>query len=314
MNIIETHQLSKTYKSAFKKNNIVALTDLNLKIEEGIIFGLLGPNGAGKTTLIKLLLGITYPTNGTASIFGKDLSDYSIKKKIGYLPENHRYPSYLTGKQVLYFFGKLSGMENGELKKRIEELLETVNLSKWKNKKVKTYSKGMMQRLGLAQALINDPELIFLDEPTDGVDPIGRKEIRDILINLKNQSKTVFLNSHLLSEVEMITDRVAILNNGKLIKEGTIKELTEKQKEYMIKLSEKISKESLPSDMEGIKIKSFDENSILLSVIDKSLLNNYLDKLRSNNIIIEEIVPVKNSLEDVFISLIKNSESGGNNE
>jgi len=146
-----------------------------------VIFGLLGPNGAGKTTLVKLLLGITFPTAGSATIIEKDISDYKIKEKVGYLPENHKYPSYLKGGEVLKFFGKLSGMNGVNLDKRIDELLELVKLSQWKKTKVKAYSKGMMQRLGLAQALINDPDLIFLDEPTDGVDPIGRKEIRDIL-------------------------------------------------------------------------------------------------------------------------------------
>ena len=167
-----------------------------MNVSSGSIFGLLGPNGAGKTTLIKLLLGITFPTFGDGKIFGEDIKNYKTKQQIGYLPESHKYPPYLTGGGVLNFFGKLSGLNGNLLDKRIDELLELVNMNGLKNRKVKGYSKGEMQRLGLAQALINDPELIFLDEPTDGVDPIGRKEIRDILVSLKEQGKTIFLNSH----------------------------------------------------------------------------------------------------------------------
>ncbi len=189
MNSIETNNLTKIYTSSFGRKNVQALTDLSLSVSGGSIFGLLGPNGAGKTTLIKILLGITFPTSGKANILNEDLSNYKIKNKIGYLPENHKYPSYLSGGDVLKFFGKLNGLEGAGFEKKIDGLLELVKLSKWKKTKVKAYSKGMMQRLGLAQSLINDPELIFLDEPTDGVDPIGRKEIRDILLDLKSNQK-----------------------------------------------------------------------------------------------------------------------------
>lgn len=206
-NVIETTELTKVYRSSFGNKSVNALSEFNIEIKKGMIFGLLGPNGAGKTTLIKLLLGITFPTSGSAKLLGEDISDYKIKNKIGYLPENHRYPAYLTGGEVLRFFGSLSGMKGQSLNERIDELLKVVKLEEWKKTKVKNYSKGMMQRLGLAQAMLNDPELIFLDEPTDGVDPIGRKEIRDLLISLKTQGKTIFLNSHLLSEVELITEQ-----------------------------------------------------------------------------------------------------------
>ena len=193
MNSIETNELTKVYSSSFGNKKVQALVDMNLSVENGTIFGLLGPNGAGKTTLVKLLLGITFPTFGSAKILGENISNYKIKSRVGYLPENHKYPPYLTGGEVLNFFGKLSGVDGNILDKKIDELLDMMKLLKWKKSKVKTYSKGMMQRLGLAQAMINDPDLIFLDEPTDGVDPIGRKEIRDILLELKNQKKTIFL-------------------------------------------------------------------------------------------------------------------------
>ena len=306
MPIIETRELTKFYSSGAKK--VLALSGLNLSVEQGTIFGLLGPNGAGKTTLIKILLSITFPTSGSAYMLNHDLSDYNIKKKIGYLPENHRYPYYLTGGDVLKFFGRLSGLEGVSLNKKIDELLDLMKLSKWKKVKVKTYSKGMMQRLGLAQAMLNDPELIFLDEPTDGVDPIGRKEIRDILLELKSQSKTIFLNSHLLSEVELITDQVAILNKGKLLREGTVRELTEKKEEYRLSIEPEASFK-IPETYNGVTASLIKENSYSIKASDTKQLNTFIDYLRRNNVLISGIVKEKSTLEDMFISLIKESET-----
>ena len=194
MHAVEVNNLTKIYSGGMKSGRIAALKNFSLNVEEGKIFGLLGPNGAGKTTLIKILLGITSATHGDAKILGSDVSDYHIKKHVGYLPENHKFPSYLTGEQLLKFIADLSGYETGNINGRIDELLEMVAMFKWKKTKIKKYSKGMMQRIGLAQAMINDPDLIFLDEPTDGVDPIGRKEIRDILSHLKSKGKTIFVN------------------------------------------------------------------------------------------------------------------------
>ena len=306
MAIIETKELTKYSSSRSKK--VLALSGFDLSLEQGTIFGLLGPNGAGKTTLIKILLSITFPTSGQAYVLNHELSDYSIKKKIGYLPENHRYPNYLTGGDVLKFFGKLSGLDGITLNKKTDELLEMMKLSKWKKVKVKTYSKGMMQRLGLAQALINDPELIFLDEPTDGVDPIGRKEIRDILLELKSRSKTIFLNSHLLSEVELITDRVAILNKGKLLREGTVQELTEKKEEYRLNLETGDSSFSMPESFNGVTISHLKDDSYTVKAADTGQLNQFIDYLRRNNVLISGIVKEKSTLEDMFISLIQESE------
>lgn len=307
---IETNSLSKVYSTSFGKKKIRALNELDLKISKGTIFGLLGPNGAGKTTLVKLLLQIIFPTFGTAKILGDDIQNHNLKKEIGYLPENHKYPAYLNGGEVLKFFGKLSGLGGTALDKRIDDLLELVNLSKWKKTKVKSYSKGMMQRLGLAQSLINDPELIFLDEPTDGVDPIGRKEIRDILLELKSRSKTIFLNSHLLSEVELITDRVGILNKGKLLREGTVKELTERKEEYKLTLNNELPELNKYS-VENLSITKNNDDSYLVKVDDIRTMNMLVDKLRGDNILIKEIVLQKNTLEEMFISLINKEEKGG---
>jgi len=303
---IETTSLSKVYVSSFGKKRVRALNELSLSINKGTIFGLLGPNGAGKTTLVKLLLQIIFPTFGSAKMLGEDISNYKLKKSIGYLPENHKYPSYLKGSEVLRFFGKLSGINGSNLDKKIDELLELVKLSKWKKTKVKAYSKGMMQRLGLAQALINDPELIFLDEPTDGVDPIGRKEIRDILVELKSREKTIFLNSHLLSEVELITDRVGILNKGKLLREGTVKELTEKKEEYKLVI------ENIPENIELDNATKQSDDSYLLKVTDIAELNRIIDDIRSRGVLLKEIVPLKSTLEEMFISLINESEGAAN--
>jgi len=307
---IETNSLSKIYSSSFGKKKVNALADISINISPGTIFGLLGPNGAGKTTFIKLLLGITYPTFGSAQILGEPVSNYQIKKKIGYLPENHKYPLYLKGKEVLKFFGKLSGMDGKLLNRKIDELLEAVKLTQWGSVKVKTYSKGMMQRLGLAQALINDPELLFLDEPTDGVDPIGRKEIRDILIELKNRSKTILLNSHLLSEVEMITDRVGILNKGKLLREGSVKDLTEKKQEYKIKIAGSVL-EPAGYALRNILITPSSDNSLYVKLDDISSLNLLIDKLRKDGHLITGIELQKSTLEEMFISLINEAESDG---
>jgi ABC-2 type transport system ATP-binding protein len=303
---IETTSLSKVYVSSFGKKRVRALNEFSLSINKGTIFGLLGPNGAGKTTLVKLLLQIIFPTFGSAKMLGEDISNYKLKKSIGYLPENHKYPSYLKGSEVLRFFGKLSGINGSNLDKKIDELLELVKLSKWKKTKVKAYSKGMMQRLGLAQALINDPELIFLDEPTDGVDPIGRKEIRDILVELKSRQKTIFLNSHLLSEVELITDRVGILNKGKLLREGTVKELTEKKEEYKLVI------ENIPENIELDNATKQSDDSYLLKVTDIAELNRIIDDIRSRGVLLKEIVPLKSTLEEMFISLINESEGAAN--
>jgi ABC-2 type transport system ATP-binding protein len=309
---VETKSLSKEYVSSFGKKRVNALTNLDLVINKGTIFGLLGPNGAGKTTLVKLLLQIIYPTFGSAKLLDEDISNYQLKKRIGYLPENHKYPSYLSGEAVLTFFGKLSGMEGLTLNKRIDELLELVKLSKWKKSKIKIYSKGMMQRLGLAQSLINDPELIFLDEPTDGVDPIGRKEIRDILLELKSRSKTIFLNSHLLSEVEQITDRVGILNKGKLLREGTVRELTEKKEEYTLTVDNSEIDTGKYSNG-NILISKFPNGSYSVKVDDIRSMNLLIDRLRSENILIKEFVLQKTTLEEMFISLINEEEKGASN-
>jgi len=307
---IEIQNLTKIYSPGHPKKEVKALNDFNMTVPQGSIFGLLGPNGAGKTTLVKILLGITYPTSGDIKLLGHDKFDYTIKKRIGYLPENHKFPLYLTGQDVMKFYGRLSGLSGSELDKKIDDLLGLMDLSKWKKTKVRTYSKGMMQRLGLAQSMLNDPDLIFLDEPTDGVDPIGRKEIRDILISLKERNKTIFINSHLLSEVELISDRAGILNKGILLKECTVKELTSNLEEYTINVDGMLEGILPQAIIEEFKVQRTAEGEYSAVVKESMDINTLVDAIRNNNITLKEISLRKKSLEDVFINLINKAEKG----
>jgi ABC-2 type transport system ATP-binding protein len=236
--IIAAENLSKTYKSGFWMNQkISSLQNCTLAVYPGETFGILGPNGAGKTTLLKLLLGIIRPTAGQGTLLGKPLGDRSTKQKIGYLPENAYYYDYLTGWELLDFIGSLFGIEAVKRRQRIAELLDLVGLpqSAARKKQLRQYSKGMVQRVGLAQALINDPALIFLDEPMSGLDPVGRYQIREVILKLKQQGKTVFFNTHILADVEIICDRIGILNKGDLICTGSLNQLLGSDRTYQVK-------------------------------------------------------------------------------
>ncbi|MSR57275.1 MAG: ABC transporter ATP-binding protein [Planctomycetaceae bacterium] len=225
---ISVESLQKTYRDGFfRGRRIEALKGVSLQIERGTIFGLLGPNGAGKTTLIKILLGIVRKSGGSASLLGRPVGDRIGRRSVGYLPEHHRIPRHHTANTALEYYGSLSGMPIRDIRRRTPELLQNVGLTGWGKTPVKKFSKGMQQRLGLAQALMHDPELLMLDEPTDGVDPVGRADMRAVLQGLKSEGKTIFINSHLLQEIELICDRVAILVQGELRREGLVKDLTQ---------------------------------------------------------------------------------------
>lgn len=314
MSVISIDNLTKIFNPNSKSSRVVALNNFSLSVDEATIFGLLGPNGAGKTTLIKILLGIVYPTSGTAEILNKTIDDYLVRKHIGYLPENHKFPLYLTGEDVLKYYAQLSGCSKEGLQNRIDSLLKLVKMYKWKKTKVKSYSKGMMQRLGLAHSLIADPKIIFLDEPTDGVDPLGRKEIRDILLELKSEGKTIFLNSHLLSEVELVCDRVAILHKGSLVREGTVSDITTQKEIYEIKINQKLDSEMVRRSTEGFSYSQKDEYTLHLKVESPEQRDKLLDKFRQNGISIEAMVPLKTSLEDMFINLIHETDKRQDNE
>ena len=237
--VIQTQNLSKTYRTGFwLAQKIRSLTAVNLEVYPGETFGLLGQNGAGKTTLLKTLLGIVRPTQGKATLLGKPIGDRNVKKRIGYLPENPYFYDYLTGWEILEFTGGLFEIPRGLQKTLIPELLELVGLSlkDAKKKQLRRYSKGMLQRIGLAQALINDPELVFLDEPMSGLDPLGRYQMREIILSLKRQGKTIFFNSHILSDVEKVCDRVAILDKGELVCEGSMDQLLGDVRAYIVKV------------------------------------------------------------------------------
>lgn len=306
MSIVTVENLTKVYKTGLRGTPVTALENFSLSVSESTIFGLLGKNGAGKTTFVKILLGIIFPTSGNVTVLSSNPKNYHIRKKIGYLPENHKIPQFLSGESFLWHFGKMSGVDDSTLKKRIPELIDLVRLTRWEKKKIKTYSKGMMQRIGLAQALIHDPELLLLDEPTDGIDPVGRKEIRDVLVNLKQKNKTIFLNSHILSEVELITDRVAIIDKGKLLSEGRVEDLTRQGNDYLIKSDRDISLAVNTEIVNQYGIMTSPEGSII-KVNSDDELNRFIDLLRSKDIMIREIIHRKQTLEEIFINTVANS-------
>lgn len=236
--VVETFELKKAYRTGFWLNQkIVSLKSCTLQVFQGETFGLLGPNGAGKTTLLKTLLGIIRPTAGRGRLLGEPLGDRSVKQRIGYLPENPYFYDYLTGWEILKLTAGLFQIPRSVQRQRIPALLDMVGLaqSAARKKQLRQYSKGMLQRIGLAQALINDPEVVFLDEPMSGLDPMGRYQIREIILSLKAKGKTVFFNSHILSDVEMICDRVAILADGELICVGSLQELLGMPDTYFVK-------------------------------------------------------------------------------
>jgi ABC-2 type transport system ATP-binding protein len=309
LNIIQTENLSKH----FNRGKLRALDEVSLQVGEGRVFGLLGPNGAGKTTLVKLLLGILHPTSGDAQLFGKPAADYLVRLRIGYLPENHRYPDFLKGGSVMDYFGRFADVSKEQRRQRIPELLKLVGMDKWANTKIRKYSKGMMQRLGLAVAMINDPDLLLLDEPTDGVDPIGRKEIRDIILHLKQQGKTIFINSHLLSEVEMVCDEVAIMNKGKIVVQGPVAQLTNIGLSYRIQTSPLAA--AIKTDLTASFAKLESQNGHLeVTVQDHAELNRLIDYLRENKAEIHSVVPQKRTLEESFFAAIQGAASGDFNE
>jgi ABC-2 type transport system ATP-binding protein len=301
--IIFTHNLIKTY------GRIEALKGLSLTVEKGQIFGVLGQNGAGKTTLIKIMLGITKPSYGEARLLDEEVGTAVVRKRVGYLPEDHRFPDYHTGYSLLELYGSLVEMPRAQRRQRIPEMLELVGLKGRMHYKIRTYSKGMKQRLGLAQAMLHDPEVIFLDEPTDGVDPVGRREIRSIMQQLKERGKTIFLNSHLLGEVELICDRVAILERGEMIRAGTISELTQQQGLFLLGIApgqqfprEEIAKQGYQVSARG----EFWE----VGLKDGQTIDPVVDLLRSRGLSLRHLTEKRQTLEDLFVETVEAAEPG----
>ncbi|MGA1263671.1 MAG: ABC transporter ATP-binding protein [Prochlorothrix sp.] len=256
--VVQAQNLHKTYRTGFWMNQkISSLKGVSLSVHQGETFGLLGPNGAGKTTLLKILLGITRPSQGSGSLLGKPLGDRAVRARLGYLPENPYFYDYLTGWEMLRFTAGLFGIPEAEQRKRMVDLLDWVGLaqSTARKKPLREYSKGMLQRLGLAQALINNPDLIFLDEPMSGLDPQGRYQMREIILTLKSQGKTIFFNSHILADVEKICDRVAILAQGNLLCAGSLDELLGTSRAYEVKVEgDRLNLEVLAQWVDHLKL------------------------------------------------------------
>jgi ABC-2 type transport system ATP-binding protein len=222
---VRIENLTKTFKLNWRRGRLLALDNLNLTIKQGEVFGLLGPNGSGKSTTMKLMLGLIRPTKGGITLFGHPAGSMKAQQKVGFLPENPYFPAFLNGREVLHYYGGLVNLRGSELKDRAQVLLEQVRLTDAASRPLRTYSKGMLQRIGLAQALLHDPDLLLLDEPTAGVDPVGSREIRDLILMLKERGKTVIFSSHLLEQVQEVSDRVAIIYLGQKLSEGTLAEL-----------------------------------------------------------------------------------------
>ena len=222
---VEIEHLTKVFKIPMRRERVVAVRDLSIKVQPGEVYGLLGPNGSGKSTTLKIVLGLVSPTRGKTKVFGEDSALVRSRKDVGFLPENPYFYKFLSGAETVRFFGKLSGLGGAALRKRVDELLDLVGLTEAAGRRVRSYSKGMLQRVGLAQALVQDPGLLVLDEPTAGVDPVGSREIRDLILALKARGKTILLCSHLLSQVQEICDRVGILARGQLVREGRVEDL-----------------------------------------------------------------------------------------
>ncbi len=294
--------LSKTFRRWWSRREVRALQDVSFAVEPGTIFGLLGPNGAGKTTLVKIALSIAYPNQGEVRLLGESNRNRHIFRRVGYLPENPRFPAHLTAWQVLRLYGSLSGGDMGHVRKNGEMWLERLDLAQWGNMRVAKFSKGMNERLAFAQALVHDPDFIFLDEPTDGLDPVGRREVRAICRELANQGKTIFINSHILAEIELICDRIALMKQGRIIEEGTIGELTSGQGGYELvaPVSEGLSQWLKEKAMTFSAV----NGALVVHVPDRASANALIDALRTRNVEIESLNVKRRSLESVFIERI----------
>jgi len=300
---IETQDLTKVYTSRWSRREVRAIDGVSLQVRRGAIFGLLGPNGAGKTTFVKTLLSAVRPTYGSALIFGRDASQPQARRPIGYLPENHRFPTYFTGAGMLDFYAALSGVDAARRKKLIPEQLELVGLSQWATMRIGKYSKGMLQRLGLAQALIHSPTILILDEPTDGVDPVGRRQIRDILQGFEARGVTIFVNSHLLAEVETLCHEVAILNKGKVALSGKMQDLTA-GKGYRLTVAQ--PPEALTEELRGrASAMAVRDGLVDFQFSSRELVNVALDLLRAQHCEIEALAPTTSTLEEVFVRTVE---------
>ena len=301
--VIEIDRLTKEYEAGFlRKRKTRALDTLSLAVERGQIFGFLGANGAGKTTTLKLLMRLIYPTSGTARILGRDISDISMHARIGYLPENPYFYDHLTAREFLSYCGELFGQKTGTRASRTEALLTRVNLEKksW-DLQLRKFSKGMLQRVGLAQALINDPEIVFLDEPMSGLDPVGRREVRDLIASLRTEGKTVFMCSHILSDIEVLCDSVAILKAGRLAHAGSLDELRVRESSLIEIIATDVAADALKRRLEVSATVTTTASGVRIEVSDEKEVDAVIAALRSVNGKLVSVQPVRQSLEDLFL-------------
>ena len=307
MGVVEINNLTKDYEVGFvRKRKVRALDGLTLSIEGGQIFGFLGANGAGKTTTLKLLMRLIFPTAGTARILGQDIQNVSLHRRIGYLPENPYFYDYLTAREFLDYCGQLFGLDPALRRNRATDLLARVRLDekRW-DTQLRKFSKGMLQRVGLAQSIINDPEIVFLDEPMSGLDPIGRREVRDLIASLRHEGKTVFMCSHILSDIEVLCDRVAILRGGKLFQQGRLEDLRQQssgdhQVEVVVSGVDRDSiSAQLPAD--GPWAVSETAGGVRIEVPDESYVDTVLAALRKSGGNLVSVQPIRQSLEELFV-------------
>lgn len=327
---IDLRDVDKNYGSMFSRR-VHALRGIDMRVGRGEIFGLLGPNGAGKSTLVKILMTVIKPTRAVGTVLGRTVGNKSTLARVGYLPEHHRFPDYLTGRQVVEFYGAMGGVGRSDCKKRTSELLDFVGMSRWADTRVRGYSKGMRQRVGIAQTLVNKPDLVIWDEPTDGVDPVGRRDIRQMCVELKRRGTTVMLNSHLLSELEMVCDRVAILVQGRVSSQGTIDELTVHRQRYEIEvasddsnidtairksLSNWLTRDSLTGTLPGGETLNVTLDMahvpalIKVNSAEASVVQPLLDAMRASRLTVRAVKPIRPSLEDLFMEAVTDPTTG----
>jgi ABC-2 type transport system ATP-binding protein len=299
---LEAVSISKTFRRFWSMRRVRALHEVGFTVDPGTIFGLLGPNGAGKTTLVKIALTIARQDTGEVRLLGQSNRERSVFRRVGYLPENPRFPTHLTAAQVLRLYGSLSGADMKRVNENAARWLERLELMQWCDARVSTFSKGMNERLALAQALVHDPDLIFLDEPTDGLDPVGRREVRAICRELANAGKTIFINSHILAEIEVICDRIALMKSGEIIEQGTVAELTAAQGGYEVVVP--VSEELRSWLREKMLAFTPVDGHLHIQAPDRGAANSLIDALRQRNVEIDALNARKRTLESVFIERV----------
>jgi ABC-2 type transport system ATP-binding protein len=300
--IVQTEALRKVFRVGFWGRRVVAVEGLSLEVRKGEVFGFLGPNGAGKTTTLKMLMGLIYPTSGDAQLFGHPVGDPNAKARLGFLPESPYFYDYLTSREFLAFYGHLFGLWGATLNKRVDELLELVGMTHARDLQLRKFSKGMLQRVGIAQALINDPELVVLDEPMSGLDPIGRKEVRDLILRLKESGKTVMFSSHILHDAEMLCDRVAMIMKGKLVACGQVSDLIECGTTQEVEMVvDRLFLEGI-EQLRPLASKVVVQGERVMAVLgSQRQVDEALEVVRANKAKLVSLVPHKASLEDLFI-------------